>query len=70
GAQDRQERVIEIHRDARAVVAVTSGSVTADMAFPTSMPTEGPGEVRLDLYPSPLAEVLQGFDGLIRAPHG
>nr|MDJ0975754.1 alpha-2-macroglobulin family protein [Planctomycetota bacterium] len=69
-AQDVQERVITVHRNARTVVAVANGNVTADAPFDTRMPSDGPGEVRLDLYPSPLAEIVSGFDGLIRAPHG
>jgi hypothetical protein len=70
GAKDRQQRIVEVHPNARTVVAVANGNVTSDMAFPTRMATEGPGEVRMDLYPSPLTEILSGFDGLIAAPHG
>jgi len=70
GAEDHQRRVLTVHPDARAVVATASGSITADAAFASAMPTPGAGQVRLDLYPSPLAEVLSGFDGLIAAPHG
>jgi hypothetical protein len=34
------------------------------------MAAAGPGEMRMDFYPSPLTEALSGFEGLIRAPHG
>lgn len=70
GVADAQERIVEVHPYARTIVDVLNGSVSSDVAFPTVMAAAGPGDVRMDLYPSPLSEALSGFEGLIRAPHG
>ncbi|MDF1702761.1 MAG: alpha-2-macroglobulin family protein, partial [Planctomycetota bacterium] len=53
-SQDMQERIVHVHPHARTIVDVLNGSVTSDARFPTVMAAAGPGEVRMDLYPSPL----------------
>lgn len=72
-ARDSVERIIEIHHDARAVVATMHGTLRDGppvlMALPAAA-ASGPEARRVTLYPSALAEVMGGFEGLIAAPHG
>ncbi len=70
---DAVERVVSVRRLGREVVETAHGSLSKDLpwsaAFPPP-PADLPTEQRLTLYPSPLADVLGGFEGLIAQPHG
>ena len=57
----------------REVVEVKSGSVSPEQPWTAAFPplaADVDREHRVSVYPSPLAETLDGFEGLIACPHG
>jgi len=68
--RDAVARIVTIRRDAREVVRTSSARISAGSAWLPKLGRPGPGKLRLDLYPSPIADTIAGIDGLIRAPHG
>ncbi len=71
--KDAIERVVTVHRDARAVVDTVHGTLGDAPTWLAALPLasiEGPHEHRATFYASPLADVLGSFEGLIACPHG
>jgi len=71
--RDAIERVVSVRPNAREVVDVANGSIAADSPWQAALPVLAAGvphEHRVSVYPSPLAETLDGFEGLIACPHG
>jgi hypothetical protein len=72
-ARDAIERVVSVRPLEREVVEVKSGSVSSELPWTAAFPplaADVDREHRVSVYPSPLAETLDGFEGLIACPHG
>ncbi len=70
---DAVERVVSVRRPGREVVETSHGTLAPDLPWSAALPpppADLPTEQRLTLYPSALADVLGGFEGLIACPHG
>ena len=71
--RDAIQRLITVHRLARADVACAGGVVTGAQPFVAALPplaAEVPRDRRLTVFPTPMAETLGGLEGLIACPHG
>ncbi|MFG0315783.1 MAG: MG2 domain-containing protein [Planctomycetota bacterium JB042] len=70
---DRVERTLRVVPRGFPQRVSKSGVVTDRVAFRVDLPAEvTPGSLRtsLTLYPSPLADLMRGMDGMLREPHG
>jgi hypothetical protein len=70
---DAVERLVTIVRDARPLVETKSVTVEEGPATDLALapPRERwPTERRVSAFPSPMTEVIGGFEGLIACPHG
>lgn len=70
---DRLERSIKVVPEGFPVVGVQSGTVSRSMTATLELPKEftaGSLKVRAEVYPSLLADVVNGLDGMLREPHG
>ena len=72
-ARDAVERVVVVHRDARAVVETAHGTLGDGPTWLAALPAAPPDRAftqRAVFYPSPVADLVGGFEGLIACPHG
>ena len=72
-ARDAIERVVSVRPLEREVVEAKSGSISSEEPWAATFPALAAGvdhKHRVTVYPSPLAETLDGFEGLIACPHG
>ncbi len=70
---DRVERTLRVVPRGFPQRVSKSGVVTDRVTFRVDLPAEvAPGSLRtsLTLYPSPLADLMRGMDGMLREPHG
>jgi len=68
--RDAVARIVHVRPNAQEVVKTVSTQIDTGSAWTPKLGRPGPGRLRLDLYPSPLADTVAGVDGLIREPHG
>ena len=71
--RDAIERVVTIRPVGREMVDLASASLDEEQPWQAVLPVLAEGilrEHKVSVYPSPLAETLDGFEGLIQCPHG
>ncbi len=71
--QDRIERTIQIVPDGFPVNGAISGTLGQPMRANVVLPAEvtpGSFKLRAEVYPSIMAELLTGIDGMLQEPHG
>ena len=68
-SEDQVERIVHVHPNAQAIVTTHTGNLASAMPFKGSVLPRA-GDLRLELCPTALTELVSGFEGLIRCPHG
>ncbi len=67
---DIAKHTVTVRRDAREVIASESTLLHAGTSWKPSIALSGTEPVEITLYPSAMADVVGGFEGLIRKPSG